>query len=124
MSKLYLNNFSEVNLYKKMSSKSEVTTQMIYGDAFYIKKKINNWLRIKIKKDGYVGFVKKRNYHNYKKPSHKVSVIFAKTYKKPNFKHLSGRLTFGAEIKSEREINAALRTPPTTTQDATWHIRS
>lgn len=105
MGKLYLNNFSEVNLYNKMSSKSEVTTQMIYGDAFYIINKKKNWLKIKIKKDGYVGFVKKRNYHNYKKPSHKVSVIFAKTYKKPNFRHLSGKLTFGAEVKSEREIN-------------------
>ena len=105
MGKLYLNNFSEVNLYNKMSSKSEVTTQMIYGDAFYIINKKKNWLKIKIKKDGYVGFVKKRNYHNYKKPSHKVSVIFAKTYKKPNFRHLSGKLTFGAEVKSERKIN-------------------
>ena len=28
------------------------------------------------------------------------------------------------ESNDEREINAALRTPPTTTQDATWHIRS
>ena len=92
MSKLYLNNFSEVNLYKKMSTRSEVTTQMIYGDSFSIIKKKNNWFKIKIKEDGYVGFVKKRNYHNYKKPSHKVSVIFAKTYKEPNFRNLSGKL--------------------------------
>ena len=59
MSKLYLNNFSEVNLYKKMSTRSEVTTQMIYGDSFSIIIKKNNWFKIKIKEDGYVGFVKK-----------------------------------------------------------------
>ena len=53
---------------------------MIYGDSFFIIKKKNNWFKIKIKEDGYVGFVKKRNYHNYKKPSHKVSVIFAKIF--------------------------------------------
>ena len=62
MSKFYLNNFSEVNLYKKMSTKSEVTTQMIYGDVFSIKKRSNSWFKIKIKEDGYVGFIKKRNY--------------------------------------------------------------
>ena len=109
MSKLYLNNFSDVSLYKKMSTKSEVTTQMIYGDAFYIKKKINNWFKIRIKEDGYVGFVKKRNYYNYKKPSHKVSVIFAKTYKKPNFRYLSGKLSFGAKIKSEKKVNGFIK---------------
>jgi len=109
MSKLYLNNFSEVNLYKKMSTRSEVTTQMIYGDSFSIIKKKNNWFKIKIKEDGYVGFVKKRNYHNYKKPSHKVSVIFAKTYKEPNFRNLSGKLTFGAKIKSVNKINGFIK---------------
>ena len=109
MSKLYLNNFSEVNLYKKMSTRSEVTTQMIYGDSFSIIKKKNNWFKIKIKEDGYVGFVKKRNYHNYKKPSHKVSAIFAKTYKEPNFRNLSGKLTFGAKIKSVNKINGFIK---------------
>ena len=72
MSKLYLNNFSEVNLYKKMSTRSEVTTQMIYGDSFSIMKKKNNWFKIKIKEDGYVGFVKKRKYQNNKKPTKKI----------------------------------------------------
>ena len=92
-----------------MSTRSEVTTQMIYGDSFSIIKKKNNWFKIKIKEDGYVGFVKKRNYHNYKKPSHKVSVIFAKTYKEPNFRNLSGKLTFGAKIKSVNKINGFIK---------------
>ena len=109
MSKFYLNNFSEVNIYKKMSTKSEVTTQMIYGDVFSIKKRSNSWFKIKIKEDGYVGFIKKRSYHNYKKPSHKVSAIFAKTYKKPNFRYFSGKLTFGAKIKSEKKINGFIK---------------
>ena len=109
MSKFYLNNFSEVNLYKKMSTKSEVTTQMIYGDVFSIKKRSNSWFKIKIKEDGYVGFIKKRNYHYYKKPSHKVSVIFAKTYKKPNLRYFSGKLTFGAKIKSEKKVNGFIK---------------
>ena len=50
MSKLYLNNFSEVNLYKKMSTRSEVTTQMIYGDSFSIIKKKIIGLKLKLKK--------------------------------------------------------------------------
>ena len=42
MTKYLTNNFSVINLHKKASIKSEIVTQMIYGDAFYIKKKIMN----------------------------------------------------------------------------------
>ena len=40
MNKYFTNNFSIINLYKKPSTKSEVVTQMIYGDSFSISKKI------------------------------------------------------------------------------------
>ena len=36
MTKYFTNNFSEINLYKKPSVKSEMVTQMIYGDSFSI----------------------------------------------------------------------------------------
>ena len=38
MTKYFTNNFSVINLYKKPSVKSEVVTQMIYGESFlYLK---------------------------------------------------------------------------------------
>ncbi len=99
MSKFYTNNYSDINLYRKKSSKSEVMTQMIYGDIFFPIKRSNKWWKIKIKDDGYVGFIKKRNFIKSLKPTHKVSKLSAKIYKKPNFKKPLGKLTFGARIK-------------------------
>ena len=49
MTKYFTNNFSIINLYKKPSIKSEVVTQMLYGDNFSILKKSRKWLKIKIK---------------------------------------------------------------------------
>ena len=42
MTKYFYNNFSIVNLYKKPSTKSEVVTQMIYGENFTINRKTKN----------------------------------------------------------------------------------
>ena len=88
MNKFYTNNYSDINLYRKKSSKSEIMTQMIYGDIFFPIKRSNKWWKIKIKDDGYVGFIKKRNFIKSLKSTHKVSKLSAKIYKKPNFKNL------------------------------------
>ena len=45
MTKYLTNNFSIINLYKNPSKKSEIVTQMIYGDSFLIKKKQKNGLK-------------------------------------------------------------------------------
>ena len=42
------NNLPVVNLYKKRNLKSEISTQLIYGDHFKILKKLNDWSKIKI----------------------------------------------------------------------------
>ena len=109
MSKFYTNNYSDINLYRKKSSKSEVMTQMIYGDNFSAIKKTNKWWKIKIKEDGYIGFVKKKNFIKSVKPTHKVSKLSAKIYKKPNFKKPSGKLTFGAKIRSDGRSSKFIR---------------
>ena len=51
MSKFFTNTHSVTNLYKKMSTKSEIVTQMLYGDSFNVIRKKNKWLKIKIKED-------------------------------------------------------------------------
>ena len=101
MGKFYTNNYSDINLYKRKSSRSELITQMIYGDTFSAMKKGKSWWKIKIHEDGYVGFVKKRNFIKSIKPSHKISKLSAKIYKNANFNKPSGKLTFGAKIKLE-----------------------
>ena len=109
MSKLYTNNYSYINLYRKKSSESDVVTQMIYGDAFSAIKKSNKWWKIKIKEDGYIGFVKKKNFIKSIKPTHKVSKLVAKIYKKPNFRKPSGNLTFGSKITSSKKKSGFIK---------------
>ena len=60
MSKIYLNNYFNTNLYKRKSTRSEIMTEMIYGDAFSIIKKAKSWFKIKIINDGYIGYIKKK----------------------------------------------------------------
>ena len=81
MIKYFTNTFSIINLYKKPSTKSEVVTQMIYGESFSIFKKKNKWLKIKIKEDNYKGYIQRKNYSEYLKPTHKINKLNAKIYK-------------------------------------------
>ena len=53
MIKYFTNNFPIINLYKKPNKKSEVVTQMIYGDSFSVSKKTKKWFKISIKEDNY-----------------------------------------------------------------------
>ena len=99
MAKYLTNNFSIINLYKKPSNKSEIVTQMIYGDSFLITKKTKKWLKVKINEDNYKGYVINKNFSNYLKPSHKIAILKAKIYKFPNKRFEISRLTFGSKIK-------------------------
>ena len=51
---------------------------MIYGESFLILKRFNKWFKIKIKDDGYIGFVKKKEFLPHTLSTHKVSVLSAK----------------------------------------------
>ena len=99
MTKYRTNNFSIINLYKKPSKKSEIVTQMIYGDSFSITKKTKKWLKVKVKEDNYIGYIANKNYSQYLKPSHKIAILRAKVYKFPNKRNEIIKLTFGSKIK-------------------------
>ena len=99
MTKYFTNNLSVINLYKKPSKKSEVVTQMIFGESFSISKKTKNWLRVKIKEDGYKGFIQNKKFPKFLKPTHKIHVLKAKVYKFPNKKKKLNELSFGSKIK-------------------------
>jgi len=98
MNKYFTNNFSVINLYKKPSSKSEIVTQMIYGESFSITKKSKKWLKIKIKEDNYKGYILNKKYSSFLKPTHKINSLKAKIYKFPN-KIKKGEITFGSKIR-------------------------
>ena len=60
MTKYFTNNFTILDLHKKPSIKSETVTQIIFGDSFSITKRSKKWLKIRIKEDGYNGYIKNR----------------------------------------------------------------
>tara|TARA_A100001011_G_C14250739_1_gene817719 strand:+ start:853 stop:1593 length:741 start_codon:yes stop_codon:yes gene_type:complete len=103
MNKILLNTYSEINLYKKKSIKSEIVSQMIYGDSFLVLKKNKKWLKIKTKYDRYKGFVEKKNYGSYLKPTHKISSLSPFVYKNPNKKIKINKITFGSKITIEKK---------------------
>ena len=98
MTKYFTNNFSVLNLYKNPSVRSEVVTQMIYGDSFSISKKSKKWLKIKIKEDNYKGYILNKKYSNFLRPTHKVISLKAKIFKFPNGVK-KNEITFGSKIK-------------------------
>ena len=106
MTKYFTNNFSVINIYKEPSAKSEVVTQMIYGESFSISKRTKKWIKIKIKEDHYKGFIRNKNYKNYLKPTHKVNSLKVNVYRYPNKKEKTYELSFGSKIRMiEKKYN-------------------
>ena len=99
MTKFFTNTSTILNLYKKPSVKSEVVTQMIYGESFSVLKKTNNWLKIKIKEDNYKGYIIYKKFPKYLRPTHKIKILKAKVYKFSNKNKKTNELSFGSKIK-------------------------
>ena len=85
------------NIYKLPNRRSEVTSQILYGERFKILSKRKGWIKIKLLYDRYVGFIKNKNYVSELKISHKVSTIQANIYNKPNNK-TQKTLPFGSKL--------------------------
>ena len=71
MIRYFSNNLPVINLYKKPKIRSEVVTQMIFGESFSIIRKDKKWFKIKIKEDGYKGYIKNKHFPQLIKPTHK-----------------------------------------------------
>ena len=105
MNNFYTNNYSLINVYEKRSSKSKIVTQMIYGEDFKIINTLSKWMKIKIKNDGYIGYIRKKKFSSDLKPTHKVSVLSSNIYKESNFKKKVGTLPYVSKIKVEKIIS-------------------
>ena len=94
------NNLPIVNLHKKNSLKSGIDTQLLYGDIFKVIKKHNGWRKIRIKEDGYVGYVKSGKFSEPIKPNFKVCVLKARLFGGPSSKKkLKKFLPYNSRVK-------------------------
>ena len=99
MTKYFTNIFSVTNLYKKPSIRSEIVTQMIFGDSFLISKRSRKWLKIRIKEDRYSGYIKNRKFSKFLKPTHKINVLKSKVFNLSNKSKKIKELSFGSKIR-------------------------
>ena len=74
------NHLPFINVYKKRSIKSEVVTQLLYGDTFKKLKKNRSWIKVKNDQDLYKGFITNRNFPPNHKNTHKVFVLSSNLY--------------------------------------------
>lgn len=103
------NNFSNyniINVYNKKSIKSGLVTQILYGETFKIISKYRKWYKIKLRNDGYKGYIIKKKFISKLKPTHKVCSISAALYSKSLSKYkINNKLSFGSKIKVIQEKN-------------------
>ena len=81
-------NKSIENIHFKPSLKSEVSSQILYGEKFLIIKKIKNWIKIKTLYDNYYGYIKLNKFKNSLNPTHKIFKIKSQIFKKDKNKFL------------------------------------
>jgi len=102
----FLLNFNYLNIYKFSTEKSEVVSQIIYGEKFKILSKTKRWLKIKNLFDNYIGYI---NYNSYAKkfePTHKVFKLKTKIFKKPFNKNKTKKfLSFSSKISIIQKHN-------------------
>jgi len=75
------------NIYKKASKKSEVTSQILYGEKFKILSKNKGWVKIKLSFDNYTGYIKNKDYVEKLSPNYKVYSLKAKIFTRLNKKN-------------------------------------
>ena len=61
-----------LNIHRKPSRFSEVTSQILYGEKFKILSKNKKWIKIKTSFDNYSGYIKNDTYVDNYKPTHKI----------------------------------------------------
>jgi len=93
-------NNSVINVYKKKNIKSEVVTQLLYGDTFKKLKKNGEWIKIKNDKDNYKGYIKNKKFQPNQKNTHKICNLSAALYSRQNSKYkIKNKLSFESKIK-------------------------
>ena len=92
---------SYLNVYELASKKSNISTQLIYGEKFKIIGKKKDFFKIKTDFDNYLGFIKVRKFNKVLNKTHKVNILKSKIYHQPknNLKFFTKKyLPFSSEI--------------------------
>ena len=100
------------NIYTKPNIRSEVSTQILYGEKFKILKKKKGWLKIKTYFDNYFGYIRKKKFRKNFKPQLKIfkskSRIYIKRKKKfspsKNFLYFASGVSILSENKKYLEF--------------------
>jgi len=99
-------NASFVNVFKKPNSRSEVITQLLYGETFKIIGRKKLFIKIKNDLDNYKGYILKKNICLNLINTHKVYKLNASLYNKPDFKKkIKKKIKFGSKIKILKKKN-------------------
>ena len=89
-----------------ISLKSEVVTQILYGETFKKIKKNGSWLKIKTDLDNYRGFLREKKFPINQKNTHKIFNLTAPLYSKPNIKSkMQKKLSFSSKIRIVEKKN-------------------
>ncbi len=88
------------NINLKPFSRSEVASQILYGEKFTILSKKNGWIKIKTSYDNYVGFIKNNKFLSKFKPTKKIYKLKSRIFRKKgdNFSKTKNFLYFGTGI--------------------------
>ena len=84
-------NSSLANIYSKPTSKSEVLSQILYGEKFKILNKKKGWVKIRTNYDNYIGFIKKDNFYKKFNPKFKISKSKSKIFIRKNNRFLPSK---------------------------------
>tara|TARA_Y100000816_G_scaffold214915_1_gene160122 strand:- start:141 stop:461 length:321 start_codon:yes stop_codon:yes gene_type:complete len=76
------------NIYKIPKKKSEIVSQILYGENIRIIKRKKNWLKIKTEYDGYIGYVIDKKFIRKFKTSKKVCKLKSAIYNFSNGKFI------------------------------------
>ena len=77
-----------LNVFKDKTLKSKLSTQLLFGEKFSIIKKYKNCYKIRTSYDRYLGYISKKKFPFKKIVTHKISVLKADLYSKPNKKFI------------------------------------
>ena len=99
------------NIYLKPSYKSEISSQILYGDKFQILSLNKDWIKIKTSFDSYIGFIKKTDFLNNHNPEFKVFLPKSNIFKKIGNKLIKTKtyLYFSSTISNLENENGYIR---------------
>lgn len=100
MKNSYFYQNSLANIYAKPSVKSEVTSQILYGEKFKILNRKSGWVKILTVYDNYYGYIQLTKFINKFQPSHKIYKSKTRIFKKVKKKFYASKnfLYFASKI--------------------------